>query len=108
MKSKFQNFDFGTVEVLSREESAKVKGGAYGFGQYGGGGGFPGGITTSITCGCDLARTPGARLETVYWAISIDLSMCRDNQSKLDACKLTKASAGVVGVCHFWGVPTGC
>ncbi len=41
MKSKFQNFDFGTVEVLSREESAKVKGGAYGSGQYGNGGGFP-------------------------------------------------------------------
>ncbi len=27
MKSKFQNFDFGDVEVLSREEAAKVKGG---------------------------------------------------------------------------------
>jgi hypothetical protein len=42
MKSKFQNFDFGSVEVLSRDEQNKVKGGAYGFGQYGGsGGGFP-------------------------------------------------------------------
>jgi hypothetical protein len=30
MKSKFQNFDFGSVEVLSQEEAAKVKGGAYG------------------------------------------------------------------------------
>ncbi len=27
MKSKFQNFDFGDVEVLSREEQSKVKGG---------------------------------------------------------------------------------
>jgi hypothetical protein len=39
MKSKFQNFDFGSVEVLSRDEQNKVKGGAYGFGQYGGSGG---------------------------------------------------------------------
>ena len=27
MKSKFGNFDFGSVEVLSRAEAAKVKGG---------------------------------------------------------------------------------
>jgi hypothetical protein len=27
MKSKFQNFDFGSVEVLSRDEQNKVKGG---------------------------------------------------------------------------------
>jgi hypothetical protein len=30
MKSKFGNFDFGSVAVLSREEQSKVKGGAYG------------------------------------------------------------------------------
>jgi hypothetical protein len=27
MKRKFQNFDFGAVEVLSQEEQSKVKGG---------------------------------------------------------------------------------
>ncbi len=27
MKSKFQNFDFGAVQVLSQEEQSKVKGG---------------------------------------------------------------------------------
>ena len=32
MKSKFGSFDFGSVEVLSRAETAKVKGGAYGAG----------------------------------------------------------------------------
>ena len=33
MKSKFGSFDFGSVEVLSRAEEAKVKGGAYGAGE---------------------------------------------------------------------------
>jgi hypothetical protein len=37
MKSKFQNFDFGAVEVLSREEQSRVKGGAYGNPSNGGG-----------------------------------------------------------------------
>jgi hypothetical protein len=32
MKSKFQNLNFDSVEVLSREQSARVKGGAYGAG----------------------------------------------------------------------------
>ena len=38
MKSKFGSFDFGSVEVLSRAEEAKVKGGAYGSSGSGGGG----------------------------------------------------------------------
>ena len=36
MKSKFGSFDFGSVEVLSRAEEAKVKGGAYGSTTYSG------------------------------------------------------------------------
>jgi hypothetical protein len=36
MKSKFQNLDFGSVEVLSQEQQNKVKGGYITYGQAGG------------------------------------------------------------------------
>lgn len=36
MKSKFKNLNFGSVEVLSQEQAAKVKGGAYGAGPQSG------------------------------------------------------------------------
>ena len=57
MKSKFGNFDFGSVEVLSRAEAAKVKGGA-----YGGAIGLSPGITSPTigTCGHYCAAYPAS------------------------------------------------
>jgi hypothetical protein len=45
MKSKFGSFDFGSVEVLSREEQSKVKGG-----YQGGGAGGQMGVVCCVTC----------------------------------------------------------
>jgi hypothetical protein len=61
MKSKFQNFDFGAVEILSREEAAKVKGGAYGAGQYGGGWGA---FEATYSCICKIPGAFGATFAT--------------------------------------------
>ncbi len=53
MKSKFQNFDFGSVQVLSQEEQSRVKGGYIpntGGDIYGGSGGTTGGPPASYRC----------------------------------------------------------
>lgn len=52
MKSKFGSFDFGSVEVLSRADAEKVKGGAYGAGTGGGSGVYlP--TNSCYTCSCN-------------------------------------------------------
>jgi hypothetical protein len=67
MKSKFQNFDFGSVEVLSRDEQNKVKGGAYGAGSNNATGSWYG-STISYQCSCNVD------FDSSSWNINVPFS----------------------------------
>ena len=65
MKTKFQNFNLGEVEVLSQAEQAKVKGGYPPNSSGGGGGGGWNAGSYCVECGCNNAGS------LITWSTSV-------------------------------------
>ena len=96
MKTKFQNFNLGEVEVLTQAEQSRVKGGYFPTGVGSGGGSFGGGGSMAwVTCECNF-QINGVP-QDIAWQASISVWNCNRSESAL-ACRSTAASSGNIPV----------
>jgi hypothetical protein len=97
MKSKFQNLDFGSVEVLSQEQQNKVKGGYFTYGQAGGVSIIPNTGPMPYNCVCVVI---GAILGGVApYPTVITASSCQEAKTQcFDYCD-TFGAAGIKKMC---------